>query len=164
MYSGYSNMRLAWTFVWQNWVGFQGSIGQEHQWWKVANQAQKMHCLQIKIDSSHIMLWQEWVIDAERCCRDRVAGGRGTLKWNDWLLLWCFCLTYLWRLVTSSQPLCDDSCNDLKHFIRHIEQLSDMVEWEQHFYVPNLHARFVPVRLSIKREVTALHLSKALKL
>lgn len=44
----------------------------------------------------HIALWRGWVIDAQRCCHDRLAYGRKTLRQNDWLLLfdvsvWLIC-------------------------------------------------------------------------
>lgn len=71
----------------------------------------------------HIILWQAWVTDAQRCCRDRLAGGRERNTEAEWLAspLWCFRLTYFVMAgYIFKNPLRVDSCNDPKHFICHI--------------------------------------------
>lgn len=40
----------------------------------------------------HTTFYRGWVIDAQRCCRDRLAGARKTLRQNDWLHLFEVCV------------------------------------------------------------------------
>ena len=110
-------------------------------WGKIDNQSrtQKSVWLRIKIELQ-IILWQQWVIDAQRSCHDRLAGGRKTLRQNDWFLLfdvsaWLTCDVWLHL----QNPFCVDSCNDPKHFICHIwAALWQLLVKRIYFYDQNL--------------------------
>lgn len=90
-----------------------------------------------------IILWQEWVTDAQRCCRDRLAGGRKTLRQNDWLLLfdvsvWLTCDD--WLHLQNRSALTVVMTPNISSVIS--EQLSDNFWWKEYTSVTKLHAIF----------------------
>ena len=119
--------------------------------------------LQIKIVAIHISLWRGWVIDAQRCCHDRLAGGRKTLRQNDWLLLfdvsvWLTCDG--WLHLQNRSALTVVMTPNISSVIS--EQRSDNFQWKEYTSRTKLHAIFLYI--SIRREVINLHLSQALSL
>lgn len=90
------------------------------------------------------------MIDAQRCCCDRLAGGRKTLRQNDWILLfdvsvWLTCDG--WLHLQNRSALTVVMTPNISSVIS--EQSSDNFWWKEYTSVTKLHAIFS--YLSVKR-------------